>query len=235
MIINKTTKNRIGTAFSANIKRSILTNKEQQQLIQNYRNRLSGTKKYSLMCGLKRFIDITHGIAGFIIAAPIMLLSAAAIRAESKGAVLFKQERLGKNGEPFTIYKLRKMYKEDIDNDFDIVDGEDEHITKVGKFLRKYSIDEFPQFWNIVKGEMSLIGPRPISERTHNIRKNQFKDYLARYAVKPGASLNYKNTKCTNDIDTINVERDYAKNWNLKIDFKTFLGMFSTVFGGKNY
>jgi len=231
-VIRITNQNK-GINFSSAPRRSVLT-QEEQLLLQNYKNHIKSTGNSSLLPFMKRMIDITHGIAGLIIATPIIILSALAIRAESKGSILFKQNRVGKDGKLFTIYKLRTMYKENKDKDFDITNGEDEHITKIGKFLRKYSIDEFPQFWNIIKGDMSLIGPRPITERTHNIRK-QFEGYLARYAVKPGASLPYKNTKCTNDIDTINVEKDYVENQSLKKDFKTFLGIFSTVLGGRNY
>lgn len=231
MKINSISNRKTVLNFSSVAKQSVLT-KEEQLWLQNYKNGIN--KKSPVYNGIKRFIDITHGALGLIIAAPVLLLSIAAIRAESKGSPFFKQERLGKDGKPFTIYKLRTMFKEEKDNDFDIKSGEDEHITKVGKFLRKYSIDEFPQFLNIIKGDMSLIGPRPISERTHKNR-SVFDGYLARYAVKPGASLPYKNVKCSNNIDTINVEKNYVENRNLKIDFKIFLNIFSTVFGGKNY
>ena len=108
----------------------------------------------------KRLFDITISMIGLITTSPILLITAIAIKLESSGPIIFKQERLGLNGKVFKIYKFRSM----------CVDAEkggvyekkgDPRVTKVGKFIRKTSIDELPQFINILKGEMSLIGPRP--------------------------------------------------------------------------
>lgn len=107
---------------------------------------------------IKRVIDIIIAIIGIVVTLPITLLTAVAIKIESPGPIIFKQERLGYNGKVFMIYKFRSM----------CVNAEeggvyerknDKRVTKVGRFIRKTSIDELPQFWNILKGDMSLIGP----------------------------------------------------------------------------
>ena len=108
----------------------------------------------------KRLFDITISMIGLITTSPILLITAIAIKLESSGPIIFKQERLGLNGKVFKIYKFRSMCV-DAEKDGVYEKKGDPRVTKVGKFIRKTSIDELPQFINILKGEMSLIGPRP--------------------------------------------------------------------------
>jgi len=106
---------------------------------------------------VKRFLDIIIAISMLVGLSPLILLTAIIIKLEGKGPIIFKQERLGKDGRPFNVYKFRSMAKDNNVMDFSVQDK----VTKFGKFIRKYGIDELPQFINVLKGEMSVIGPRP--------------------------------------------------------------------------
>ncbi|MCG6913218.1 sugar transferase, partial [bacterium BMS3Abin03] len=110
---------------------------------------------------IKRFTDIIFSILILIITFPILLISALAIKLDSKGPVFFIQERTGLNGKPFRMYKLRGMVENALEIGPQLTQMNDPRITRVGKFLRRTSIDEIPQVFNVIKGEMSLIGPRP--------------------------------------------------------------------------
>ena len=111
---------------------------------------------------LKRLLDIVLSLAALVVLAPVFLCVAVAIRMTSKGAALFRQERAGLRGRPFTLYKFRTM-RMDVDPFGPSPHrGDDPRLTQVGRFLREYSLDELPQLWNILKGDMSLVGPRPL-------------------------------------------------------------------------
>jgi lipopolysaccharide/colanic/teichoic acid biosynthesis glycosyltransferase len=105
--------------------------------------------------------DIIAGVALLILASPILIFVALAVRIESEGPVIFAQRRVGRNGEPFVLYKFRSMQVDAPKYGFSPTDAKDARITRVGRFLRKTSLDELPQLWNVVKGDMSLVGPRP--------------------------------------------------------------------------
>lgn len=176
----------------------------------------------------KRLFDITISMIGLIITSPILLLTAIAIKLESPGSIIFKQERLGLNGKVFKIYKFRSM----------CVDAEkggvyekkgDPRVTKVGKFIRKTSIDELPQFVNILKGEMSLIGPRP-ALTYHPWPYNEYTEEQKRmFHVRPGvtgwAQVNgRKEVEWPRRIE-LNVE--YVDKMSLYFDLMIF---FKTIF-----
>lgn len=176
----------------------------------------------------KRLFDITISMAGLIITSPILLVTAIAIKLESPGPIIFKQERLGLNGKVFKIYKFRSM----------CVDAEkggvyekkgDPRVIKVGKFIRKTSIDELPQFVNILKGEMSLIGPRP-ALTYHPWPYNEYTEEQKRmFHVRPGvtgwAQVNgRKEVEWPRRIE-LNVE--YVDKMSLYFDLMIF---FKTIF-----
>ena len=176
----------------------------------------------------KRLFDITISMIGLIITSPILLITAIAIKLESPGPIIFKQERLGLNGKVFKIYKFRSM----------CVDAEkggvyekkgDPRVTKVGKFIRKTSIDELPQFLNILKGEMSLIGPRP-ALTYHPWPYNEYTEEQKRmFHVRPGvtgwAQVNgRKEVEWPRRIE-LNVE--YVDKMSLYFDLMIF---FKTIF-----
>ena len=142
----------------------------------------------------KRAIDVALSMIALVVLSPILLLTALAVRLSSPGPVLFKQQRLGLHGKVFTIYKFRSMYKDAEErkkelesqnemNGFMFKMKDDPRITKVGKFIRKTSIDELPQFYNVLKGDMSLVGTRPPTV-------DEFRQYEShqkrRLSAKPG-------------------------------------------------
>jgi lipopolysaccharide/colanic/teichoic acid biosynthesis glycosyltransferase len=133
---------------------------------------------------LKRLFDLVLGAIGTVLSAPVVAVLAAAIRVESPGHPIYRQTRVGKDGREFEIYKLRTMVSgaESVGAGLAIQEG-DERITRVGEFLRRYSLDELPNLWNVVRGEMSVVGPRP----TVPVQVAQYTDrQLGRLRVKPG-------------------------------------------------
>ncbi|MDI9216982.1 MULTISPECIES: sugar transferase [Clostridium] len=147
---------------------------------------------------IKRIFDFLASLLGIIILSPILLIVAIAIKIDSKGNILFMQKRIGKNGVPFYIYKFRTMVSDAEKLGKQITVGKDNRITKVGAFLRKYKIDELPQLFNVLKGDMSLVGPRPEVPKYVDLYTESEKRVLE---VRPGitdlASLRYKDE---NDI-----------------------------------
>ena len=212
--------------------RKIKFTKEEQNYLNEYKAKANYSKKKPISFAIKRGIDTISGVVGLVLSAPIIALAAMAIKINSKGTVIFKQKRIGLDGKPFDTYKLRTMYQNS-DSTTNVKDKNDNRITKVGKFLRKFSIDEFPQFYNILKGDMSLIGPRPVTPAEHfniNMPENAIK-----YAVKPGAKLEYSKDTLQNPKNRIKIEKDYIENWSLKRDGKAFMQILKDVFGGNNY
>jgi len=133
---------------------------------------------------VKRALDLVLGVAGSVLSAPLIVVFAAAIRLESSGHPIYRQTRVGKDGREFEIYKLRTMVagSERLGAGLAIQEGDD-RITKVGGFLRRYSLDELPNLWNVLRGEMSIVGPRP----TVPVQVAQYTErQRGRLTVKPG-------------------------------------------------
>lgn len=142
----------------------------------------------------KRLFDFLASFIGIIILSPILIIVAIAIKVDSKGEVMFLQKRVGKDGKPFNIYKFRTMVTDAEKLGKQITVGKDNRITKVGGFLRKYKLDELPQLFNVFKGEMSLVGPRPEVPAYVKLYNEVERKVLS---VKPGitdfASIEYKD------------------------------------------
>lgn len=171
--------------------------------------------KKSIYEVIKRIIDILLSLLGIIITLPIMIIIAIAIRIDSEGPIIFKQERTGKYGKNFNVWKFRTMVASNNVRDFS---KKDEH-TKVGNFLRKTSLDELPQLFNIFLGKMSFIGPRPwITDYYENMNKRQ----KHRVDVTPGltglAQVNGRNNITI--IKKINYDLEYIDNYGLYQDIK---------------
>lgn len=196
---------------------------------------------------LKRVMDLSGAIVGLIIFSPIFLLiSILYMTGDNKGPVFFKQIRMGKNGKEFYIYKFRSMivnaeeklrsnevlYKKYIDNNYKLEPSEDPRITKVGQFLRKTSLDELPQFLNVLKGDMSLVGPRPVVQEElveYGERKDEF------LSVKPGLT-GYWQVSGRSDVgypERVDLELYYAYNASLWLDIKILLLTVKDVVVGK--
>lgn len=184
---------------------------------------------------LKRIIDLLIATCGLLILGIPMLFIAIAIKLDSNGPILFKQVRLGKDMKPFTIYKFRTMCNHAYELGGIVTKSSDGRITKVGSFIRRTSLDELPQFFNIIKGNMAIIGPRPILDWEFDEYKfNQ--TYLKRYDILPGMF-------CTVDLDyRAEADRDlqfkmdatYSENITFVEDCKIFFGIIKTVISGKN-
>lgn len=178
----------------------------------------------------KRAEDIAGAIVGLALAAPVIALAAFLVRRSSPGPVFYRQERCGEKGRSFTIYKLRTM-REDAETETGPVwaSENDPRRTRIGGFLRRFNIDELPQLWNVLKGDMSLVGPRP--ERPHFVEK--FKDdisrYMWRHVSKPGmtgwAQVNGLRGN-TSIEERIKYDLYYLENWSLSFDFKILLRTF---------
>lgn len=182
----------------------------------------------------KRVIDIFLCTCGLIVCCIPMLIIALAIKLDSKGPVIYKQERLGKDKKNFTILKFRTMYNHVYEMSDTVVRSDDIRITRVGSVLRRRSLDELPQMINIIYGNMSIIGPRPILPIEFEEYKNE-ELYNKRFKVLPGMF-------CTVDVKHRNASRDlqfrmdarYVERISLWLDIKTFLAVIIPVIQGKN-
>ena len=186
---------------------------------------------------VKRILDIIGGLVGLLITGVLMLIVGPAIMLESPGPIFFSQMRVGKNGRRFKIYKFRSMYMDAEERKKELMEknkmsglmfkmDDDPRITKVGKFIRKTSIDEFPQFWNVLKGDMSLVGTRPPTE-------DEFKQYKARYkkrlSMKPGITGLWQvsgRSTITDFEDVVKLDVQYIENWSFGLDLRI---LFQTV------
>lgn len=176
---------------------------------------------------IKRVLDFLVALVGLIIASPIFLVVAILIKIDSKGPVMFRQDRTGLNGKNFSIYKFRTM-KVEMEENGRIL-SHDERTTKLGNVIRKLSIDELPQMINIIKGEMSFIGPRPwVPEYYNNFTEEQKK----RVSVLPGitglAQANGRNA--INVFEKINLDIKYTESVTFATDFKIIIDTIKTVF-----
>lgn len=180
---------------------------------------------------MKILEDYFVAIVAIIITSPIMLLTAIAIKLESPGPIIFKQERIGYNGKPFMMYKFRSMKVQDDEEEKSQWTTEDDpRKTRVGTFIRKMSIDELPQFFNVLKREMSVVGPRP--ERPYFVEqfKKEIPKYMVKHQVRPGLTgLAQVNGYRGNTSIEKRIEYDirYVENWSFALDVKI---MFKTVF-----
>ena len=162
----------------------------QERLLDMPLAHLSGVRRGALQAAMKRVIDVTFSIAGIVVLAPALVAIAIAIRSDSPGPVLFKQRRHGYMNEEVLVWKFRSMRAEMSDYAATRqVTADDDRVTKVGRFLRRTSLDELPQLWNVIRGEMSLVGPRPhaIGMLTNGAEASKLVEtYAHRHRMKPG-------------------------------------------------
>ena len=189
----------------------------------------------------KRIFDFSSSLIGIIVLMPILILISITIKISSSGPVIFSQKRVGKNGEIFTLIKFRSMTVQQESNSTATARG-DVRITKIGAFLRKYKLDELPELWNVIKGEMSLVGPRPdvpgYADKLVGKDRNILK---LRPGITGAASLKYANEeeilanqqnpqKYNDEIifpDKVKVNLEYYENQSLWLDIKI---IFATIF-----
>jgi exopolysaccharide biosynthesis polyprenyl glycosylphosphotransferase len=192
---------------------------------------------------MKRSLDVAISVLLIGLSAPLVLLTAIAIKLSSPGAVFFKQERMGLNGRVFTLYKFRTMIDDAHRRRTEIehlneMDGPvfkvkaDPRVTRIGRLLRKFSLDELPQLWNVLKGDMSLVGPRPpIPEEVILYERWQKR----RLSMKPGLTCLWQISG-RNEVDFnrwMELDLQYIDNWSPSLDFKIMLRTIPAVLSGR--
>ncbi|WP_423231027.1 sugar transferase [Clostridium gasigenes] len=192
----------------------------------------------------KRALDIVASLIGLIVLSPLIVIIGILIRIESKGPIIFSQKRIGLKGRKFEMYKFRSMVPNAEELKKKLLEQnemsgpmfkmkEDPRITKTGKFIRKTSIDELPQLINVLKGEMSLVGPRPSLPK----EVEKFESWmLKRLEVKPGLTC-YWQVSGRNNIDFeqwMQLDLDYVNDRNFLLDIKLIVRTFFVLFGDEN-
>jgi len=179
---------------------------------------------------IKRLLDISVSIIGIVLFSPIFLVIMTLIKLNSNGPIFFTQERPGKNGKIFILYKFRTM--KDLRDENGNLLPDKNRLTKVGKFLRKLSLDELPELWNVLKGDMSLVGPRPLLVEYLN---RYTPEQARRHEVKPGitgwAQVNGRNAITWEEKFKYDVW--YVDNWSLWLDFKIIFMTIVKVLKGE--
>ncbi|MFT4175827.1 MAG: sugar transferase [Luteolibacter sp.] len=179
---------------------------------------------------LKRVIDVIGAAVGLAVFAPVMAVFSLLVYLESPGRVIYRQRRIGLNGKPFDILKIRSMkLNSEVDGKPGWTVENDPRRLRVGAFMRAWNIDELPQFWNVLKGEMSLVGPRP--ERPEFIEefKEVIPHYNVRHNIKPGVTGWAQVNGCRGNTDLterVKFDLDYIERWNFLFDFQIMLMTF---------
>lgn len=192
---------------------------------------------------LKELEDRILAAIILLLISPIMALIAIAIRLESKGSMLYKQERHGWDGKVIKVYKFRSMKVTESANEFKQAVNGDPRVTKVGAFIRRTSLDELPQFFNVLQGRMSIVGPRPHPVKLNDFYKDKVEFYFQRHRVKPGITGWAQINGFRGETDTldkmerrIQLDLQYIQNWSIWLDLKIiFLTIFKGFVGGKAY
>ena len=195
-----------------------------------------GTKAW-----IKRIEDIVIATLGMVVTAPLMLFIAIAIKLDSSGPVFYKQKRYGLNGKEFPVWKFRSMKVMEREHEFRQATPGDERITTVGKFIRHTSLDEIPQFFDVLAGHMSIVGPRPHAVAQNEEYRRLIHGYMQRHIIKPGITGFAQIKGFRGETDTmekmeqrIKYDMEYVNNWSIWLDLKIILLTPIVLFRGKN-
>jgi len=203
---------------------------------------LWGSSRGTIDEDLKRFLDVCMSIVFIILGMPLFVFTSIAIYLTSKGSIFFTQPRNGLNGKVFNMIKFRTMYIHKDSGDLQQASIGDARITPVGKFLRKWSIDELPQLFNVLKGDMTIVGPRPHAVQ-HNVKYNKLiRGYMQRHNVKPGMTglaqvIGFRGeTKTIEEMkNRVYADLVYQSNWSIKKDLGILLETVLALGTNKSY
>ncbi|MCI6440110.1 MAG: sugar transferase [Candidatus Cryptobacteroides sp.] len=190
---------------------------------------------------LKRIFDFTASCGGMVVFSPLYLAIYIAIKCESKGPAIFRQERIGRGGKAFTLYKFRSMkVTSESDGKPALCQHGDARLTRVGKFIREHHLDELPQLWNVAKGDMSFVGPRP--ERQYYIDKimEVNPEYERLYELRPGlfsyATLHNGYTDTLEKmLKRLEYDLEYLENRTMAMDTKIIFQTVWSILSGKKF
>ncbi len=190
---------------------------------------------------LKRAFDLAAATVVLVLAAIPMLFIAIAIRLTSKGPILFRQTRYGLDGKQISVWKFRSMTVVEDGNEVVQATKNDSRVTKIGGFLRRSSLDELPQIFNVLMGQMSLVGPRPHATAHNEYYRKQIEGYMLRHKVKPGITGLAQVNGCRGETDTIEkmenrvfFDHQYIREWTIWLDLKILFRTLSVVFKQEN-
>lgn len=190
---------------------------------------------------IKRTTDLILSLTALIVFSPIMVVTAIAVKLSSPGPIFFKQVRHGISGKEIKVYKFRSMITQDNDAEVKQVSRNDLRVTKIGKFIRKTSVDELPQLFNVIKGDMSMVGPRPHAQAHNEEYRKQIPSYMLRHIAKPGITgyaqvLGYRGETDTLQKMQKRVDADlfYLSNWTIWFDIKILIQTIFVGFVNKN-
>ena len=179
---------------------------------------------------LKRITDVFFTVCGLLLALPVMLLLALLIRLDSRGPVIFKQRRYGLDGHEIVVYKFRSMYVTEDGGELVQATRDDPRVTRMGRFLRKFSLDELPQLFNVLQGRMSLVGPRPHAVAHNEQYRKLIKGYMLRHKVLPGITGLAQVNGCRGETKTleqmearVSYDLEYLRKWSPWMDLKILL------------
>ena len=179
------------------------------------------------VCVPKRIFDIVFSLVAIVMLFPVMVAIAVLIKLGSKGSIIFKQKRNGLDGKVIEVWKFRSMYVEENGERVTQAVQGDPRVTNIGRVLRKYSLDELPQFFNVLSGSMSVVGPRPHAIAHNEEYRDQITNYSKRHMVKPGITGWAQVNGARGETDTldkmaarVSYDLDYINHWSLKFDVR---------------
>ena len=190
---------------------------------------------------LKRMLDVTVASMALLVAGIPMLIVAALVKLTSKGPILFKQKRYGLDGKQIDVWKFRSMTVQE--NGAKVVQAKknDKRLTSIGGFLRKSSLDELPQIFNVLSGQMSLVGPRPHANAHNEYYRKQIEGYMLRHKVKPGMTGLAQVNGCRGETETldkmearIKFDHKYIRDWSIWLDLRIMFQTLFVVFSRQN-
>ena len=189
----------------------------------------------------KRAFDLLVSAIALVLLAPLLAAIALAIRLDSPGPALFRQQRVGRHGVPFRIHKFRTMVVDAAERGPALTIGADARITRVGRLLRERRLDELPQLINVLKGDMSVVGPRPHTVAHNEYYRKAVKRYMVRHKVKPGLTgwaqvngLRGETAQVEQMEDRIRHDLEYIKNWSPMLDIRIIVMTVIMVLRDKN-